>query len=135
MPKKAKDRAFIEPNIPEKLYFAIGETAQLCQLEAHVLRFWEKQFPQLTPVKRKGNRRYYTKNDIQTILQIRQLLYVDGFTIEGAKTKLKKNNKNVSQLIEKQPIKSESSALRNTNISKTVNNLEAILNQMEEDLV
>jgi len=76
------------PAIPGKRYFAIGEVAELCGVKAHVLRYWEQEFPQLKPVKRRGNRRYYQRQDVIIIRQIRALLYDQGFTIGGARNKL-----------------------------------------------
>ena len=76
------------PPIPSKRYFTIGEVSDLCAVKPHVLRYWEQEFPQLKPVKRRGNRRYYQRHDVVLIRQIRNLLYVDGFTISGARNKL-----------------------------------------------
>jgi DNA-binding transcriptional MerR regulator len=76
------------PPIPSKRYFTIGEVSDLCAVKPHVLRYWEQEFPQLKPVKRRGNRRYYQRHDVMLIRQIRALLYVDGFTISGARNKL-----------------------------------------------
>jgi len=76
------------PAIPGKRYFTIGEVSELCGVKAHVLRYWEQEFPQLSPVKRRGNRRYYQRQDVLTIRQIRSLLYDQGYTIGGAKQKL-----------------------------------------------
>ena len=76
------------PSIPAKRYFTIGEVAQLCGVKPHVLRYWEQEFPQLKPVKRRGNRRYYQRQDVIVIRQIRSLLYDQGFTIGGARNKL-----------------------------------------------
>lgn len=76
------------PAIPGKRYFTIGEVAELCYVKPHVLRYWEQEFPQLSPVKRRGNRRYYQRADVLLIRQIRSLLYDQGFTIGGAKQKL-----------------------------------------------
>ena len=76
------------PVIPGKRYFTIGEVAELCDVKPHVLRYWEQEFPQLKPVKRRGNRRYYQRHDVLLIRQIRSLLYDDGFTIGGARQKL-----------------------------------------------
>lgn len=76
------------PVIPGKRYFTIGEVSDLCAVKPHVLRYWEQEFPQLKPVKRRGNRRYYQRHDVVLIRQIRQLLYVEGFTISGARNKL-----------------------------------------------
>jgi DNA-binding transcriptional MerR regulator len=78
----------ILPPIPNKRYFTIGEVSDLCGVKPHVLRYWEQEFPQLKPVKRRGNRRYYQRHEVLLIRQIRMLLYVDGFTISGARNKL-----------------------------------------------
>jgi DNA-binding transcriptional MerR regulator len=76
------------PAIPGKRYFTIGEVSELCAVKPHVLRYWEQEFPQLKPVKRRGNRRYYQRQDVLVIRQIRALLYDQGFTIGGARNRL-----------------------------------------------
>jgi len=76
------------PAIPGKRYFTIGEVSELCDVKPHVLRYWEQEFPNLSPVKRRGNRRYYQRQDVILIRQIRALLYEQGYTIGGARTKL-----------------------------------------------
>jgi DNA-binding transcriptional MerR regulator len=76
------------PPIPGKRYFTIGEVSDLCAVKPHVLRYWEQEFPQLKPVKRRGNRRYYQRHEVKLIRQIRKLLYVEGFTISGARSRL-----------------------------------------------
>jgi len=76
------------PSIPGKRYFTISETSGLCEVKAHVLRYWEQEFSQLRPIKRKGNRRYYQRHDVLLIRQIKKLLYDSGYTILGAKQKL-----------------------------------------------
>lgn len=76
------------PAIPAKRYFTIGEVSELCAVKPHVLRYWEQEFPQLKPVKRRGNRRYYQRQDVITIRQIRGLLYDQGFTINGARQQM-----------------------------------------------
>ena len=76
------------PPIPGKRYFTIGEVSDLCAVKPHVLRYWEQEFPQLKPIKRRGNRRYYQRQDVLLIRQIRSLLYEDGFTIGGARQRL-----------------------------------------------
>jgi DNA-binding transcriptional MerR regulator len=76
------------PVIPGKRYFTIGEVSELCGVKPHVLRYWEQEFPQLKPVKRRGNRRYYQRQDVLLIRQIRSLLYEHGYTIGGARLKL-----------------------------------------------
>ena len=76
------------PAIPGKRYFTIGEVSDLCGVKPHVLRYWEQEFPSLKPLKRRGNRRYYQRQDVILIRQIRSLLYEHGFTIGGARQKL-----------------------------------------------
>ncbi|GMR15304.1 MAG: MerR family transcriptional regulator [Gammaproteobacteria bacterium] len=76
------------PAIPAKRYFTIGEVSELCGVKPHVLRYWEQEFEQLKPVKRRGNRRYYQRGDVIMIRQIRSLLYEQGFTIGGARQQL-----------------------------------------------
>ena len=76
------------PPIPAKRYFTIGEVSELCGVKPHVLRYWEQEFEQLKPVKRRGNRRYYQRGDVIMIRQIRSLLYEQGFTIGGARQQL-----------------------------------------------
>ncbi|WP_428243716.1 MerR family transcriptional regulator [Gynuella sp.] len=80
------------PVIPGKRYFTIGEVSELCAVKPHVLRYWEQEFPQLSPVKRRGNRRYYQREDVVLVRQIRHLLYEDGYTIGGARQKLSSEN-------------------------------------------
>jgi DNA-binding transcriptional MerR regulator len=129
--KRQKALAFEVPTIPNKIYFTIGEASKLSDLKPHVLRYWETEFTMLTPVKRKGNRRYYTKKDIELILEIKTLLYQDGFTIEGARTALKKKNKKSVQ----QPVMaSEPVQQKDPAIAETVANLKNILNLIEEDV-
>ncbi|MBN4742965.1 MerR family transcriptional regulator, partial [Escherichia coli] len=76
------------PPIPAKRYFTIGEVSELCGVKPYVLRYWEQEFPQLNPVKRRVNRRYYQRQDVLMIRQIRALLYHQGFTIGGARQRL-----------------------------------------------
>ena len=76
------------PAIPGKRYFTIGEVSDLCGVKTHVLRYWEQEFPDLSPVKRRGNRRYYQRQDVVLIRQIRSLLHEQGFTIGGARQRL-----------------------------------------------
>jgi DNA-binding transcriptional MerR regulator len=94
------------PTIPGKRYFTIGEVSELCAVKPHVLRYWEQEFSQLTPLKRRGNRRYYQRQDVILIRQIRGLLYEQGFTIGGARQRLTsddaKDDSNQSQQIIKQ---------------------------------
>ncbi len=94
------------PAIPGKRYFTIGEVSDLCAVKPHVLRYWEQEFPQLKPIKRRGNRRYYQRQDVILIRQIRSLLYEHGFTIGGARQRLAgdevKADSNMSQQIVRQ---------------------------------
>jgi DNA-binding transcriptional MerR regulator len=76
------------PSIPAKRYFTIGEVSELCGVKPHVLRYWEQEFTQLKPVKRRGNRRYYQHHEVLLIRRIRELLYEQGFTISGARNRL-----------------------------------------------
>jgi DNA-binding transcriptional MerR regulator len=80
------------PPIPAKRYFTIGEVSELCGVKPHVLRYWEQEFTQLKPVKRRGNRRYYQHHEVLLIRRIRELLYEEGFTISGARNRLDNGN-------------------------------------------
>lgn len=88
---KAKKSAEIE--IPERLYFRIGEVAKLCRLPAYVLRFWETEFPQLKPIKSNTGQRMYRRKDVEGVLRIKKLLYEEGFTISGARQQLRGETK------------------------------------------
>lgn len=94
------------PTIPNKRYFTIGEVSELCAVKPHVLRYWEQEFPELKPVKRRGNRRYYQRHDVLLIRQIRSLLYEKGYTIGGARQQLSseevKDDNNQSQQLVRQ---------------------------------
>jgi len=92
------------PAIPGKRYFTIGEVSELCGVKPHVLRYWEQEFPQLKPVKRRGNRRYYQRQDVIIIRQIRSLLYEQGFTIGGARQRLRELPKINSQALVGRPL-------------------------------
>ena len=83
------------PSIPAKRYFTIGEVSSLCGVKPHVLRYWEQEFTQLRPMKRRGNRRYYQLHEVLMIRRIRELLYEQGFTIVGARYQLQETSKNV----------------------------------------
>ena len=91
------------PPIPDKLFFKIGEVAKLAGVEQHVLRYWEQEFPMLSPAKRRGNRRYYQRHDVLLIRQIKELLYENGYTILGAKQKL--NTEEISKQSKKSAFK------------------------------
>ena len=82
------------PEIPSKRYFTIGEVSELCIVKPHVLRYWEQEFPTLSPVKRRGNRRYYQRHDVVLIREIRSLIYEQGYTIGGARQKLSDHSDN-----------------------------------------
>jgi DNA-binding transcriptional MerR regulator len=86
--RASKPEAVVLPPIPAKRYFTIGEVSDLCGVKPHVLRYWEQEFTQLKPVKRRGNRRYYQHHEVLLIRRIRELLYEQGFTISGARNKL-----------------------------------------------
>ena len=93
-------------NIPNKRYFSIGEVSQICDLKTHVLRYWEQEFSQLDPIKRRGNRRYYQQKDLLLVLEIKDLLQNQGYTIEGAKSKLESTTSSTSiESTDKQVIK------------------------------
>ncbi|MGE5739355.1 MAG: MerR family transcriptional regulator [Betaproteobacteria bacterium] len=87
MPEASRAKAPLPP-IPAKRYFTIGEVSDLCAVKPHVLRYWEQEFSQLKPVKRRGNRRYYQHHEVLLIRRIRDLLYEQGFTINGARHRL-----------------------------------------------
>jgi DNA-binding transcriptional MerR regulator len=87
MPEASRAKATLPP-IPAKRYFTIGEVSELCAVKPHVLRYWEQEFTQLKPVKRRGNRRYYQHHEVLLIRRIRDLLYEQGFTINGARHRL-----------------------------------------------
>lgn len=86
--RSLKPEHVVLPQIPAKRYFTIGEVSELCGVKPHVLRYWEQEFTQLKPVKRRGNRRYYQHHEVLLIRRIRELLYEQGFTISGARNKL-----------------------------------------------
>jgi DNA-binding transcriptional MerR regulator len=86
--RASKPELIALPPIPAKRYFTIGEVSELCGVKPHVLRYWEQEFTQLKPVKRRGNRRYYQHHEVLLIRRIRELLYEQGFTISGARNRL-----------------------------------------------
>lgn len=104
------------PVIPGKRYFTIGEVSELCAVKPHVLRYWEQEFPQLKPVKRRGNRRYYQREDVLTIRQIRALLYEEGYTIGGARQRMTDEKDSGMRPVEIQAV-----------IRETIEDLEKIL--------
>ncbi len=107
------------PAIPSKRYFTIGEVSELCEVKPHVLRYWEQEFPSLSPLKRRGNRRYYQRQDVLLIRQIRSLLYDQGFTIGGAR-----------QRLGGETVKEEATQIRQI-INQTVSELEDVLRMLK----
>jgi len=105
--------------IPDKIYFTIGEVAKLCDLEPHVLRYWEQEFTQLSPSKRR-KRRYYQRNDVVLVRRIKNLLYEERFSIKGARRQL-----------EGQLNKSNINQQKNTKINSVINELESILEDLK----
>jgi len=100
------------PAIPAKRYFTIGEVSELCGVKPHVLRYWEQEFTQLKPVKRRGNRRYYQHHEVLLIRRIRQLLYEEGFTISGARHRLEQAVEQAAKSSTSSGTKVSSSTLR-----------------------
>ena len=92
------------PAIPAKRYFTIGEVSELCGVKPHVLRYWEQEFTQLKPLKRRGNRRYYQHHEVLLIRRIRELLYEHGFTINGARNRLEEHGHGTKTMTVPQPI-------------------------------
>ena len=121
-PRKRLNTADL-PAIPEKLYFTIGEVAQMCAVETHVLRYWEKEFPDISPSKRRGNRRYYKPKDVHLIRKVRTLLYDQGFTIDGARRQL-------SQPADKDPTIDQPSKAQGV-VLTVLDQLEEIVKELE----
>jgi DNA-binding transcriptional MerR regulator len=111
------------PAIPDKRYFTISEMSYLCAVKAYVLRYWEQEFPQLKPVKRRGNRRYYQQQDVLLVRQIKKLLYEDGFTIEGARSQLSNTSEPVSQSVKV-----------NAMVKKVIAELETVLQNLQAEM-
>jgi DNA-binding transcriptional MerR regulator len=109
------------PPIPAKRYFTIGEVSDLCGVKPHVLRYWEQEFTQLKPVKRRGNRRYYQHHEVLLIRRIRELLYEQGFTISGARNKLE--NRIVEEI-------DPATFLRDSTAAKTAMDASSIRNEL-----
>lgn len=108
------------PPIPDKRYFTISEAGKLCGVKPHVLRYWEQEFSQLKPVKRRGNRRYYQYKDVIIVRQIRNLLYDRGFTIEGARAQLSENPSETVKTVETDAV-----------IKKMIIDLESVLQKLK----
>ena len=100
------------PSIPAKRYFTIGEVSELCGVKPHVLRYWEQEFSQLKPVKRRGNRRYYQHHEVLLVRRIRELLYNQGFTISGARNRLDEVGAPDEVAVEKAEMQSQSGGVR-----------------------
>lgn len=118
------------PPIPDKRYFTIGEVAELCSVKPHVLRYWEQEFSQLKPSKRRGNRRYYQRGDVVMIREIKSLLYEQGYTIGGARQQLAQN-KHI--IVNKQPkIIEKNSEKQKSKFSyrELISELKEILNEL-----
>jgi DNA-binding transcriptional MerR regulator len=114
------DASAIElPTIPGKRYFTIGEVSELCAVKPHVLRYWEQEFSQLRPVKRRGNRRYYQRDEVELIRSIRKLLYLKGYTISGARNELQKANNRLED-------ESKTISILHENYSRIIDELESI---------
>ncbi len=117
------------PPIPAKRYFTIGEVSELCGVKPHVLRYWEQEFTQLKPVKRRGNRRYYQHHEVLLIRKIRELLYEQGFTISGARNRLDGLEDNHGN--DEAQTAQVANVVSNTQ-TVTTNNLTAIRHQIQE---
>lgn len=111
------------PAIPDRRYFSISEVEKLCAVKAYVLRYWEQEFPQLKPAKRKGNRRFYQQRDILIVREIKKLLYEEGFTIEGARLKLANLQEPVSTTIK-----------INATVKKIIADLETVLQNLRANV-
>jgi DNA-binding transcriptional MerR regulator len=110
------------PPIPAKRYFTIGEVSELCGVKPHVLRYWEQEFTQLRPVKRRGNRRYYQHHEVLLIRRIRELLYEQGFTINGARNRLDSHGRPNGNAADTDDI-AESGGVSEMNVSVDVDQL------------
>ena len=119
------------PSIPAKRYFTIGEVSELCGVKPHVLRYWEHEFTQLKPVKRRGNRRYYQHHEVLLIRRIRELLYEQGYTIIGARNKL---NERVVSLTEPEAPKQDQLSAFSEDIKQIKADLNGVVSQLRTDL-
>lgn len=120
------------PPIPGKRYFTIGEVSELCAVKPHVLRYWEQEFPQLKPAKRRGNRRYYQHHDVLMVRRIRSLLYDQGFTIGGARQQLSKSAPAIE--VESEPAATVSASASPVVTSKNVDIVRALKDELEDIL-
>ena len=113
--------------IPNKLYFTIGEVSKLCSVPAHVLRYWEQEFDNLNPVRRRGQRRYYTRQEVELVINIIDLLYKKNFTINGARKQLKQNSESAP------PREADDSNSRHVDLNNTITQLKQVLNTLNTD--
>jgi DNA-binding transcriptional MerR regulator len=125
--KRAQATNTILPPIPDKLYFTIGEVGTLCGIRTHVLRYWEQEFAELEPCKRKGNRRYYQRKDIVLVRKLKDLLYGQGFTIEGARAQLSQHE----TLETKQPVSGNTTHQSLKSVQTALKELEALLDALK----
>jgi DNA-binding transcriptional MerR regulator len=120
------------PPIPAKRYFTIGEVSELCGVKPHVLRYWEQEFTQLKPVKRRGNRRYYQHHEVLLIRRIRELLYEQGFTISGARNRLEDHAVgNDAESAAPLPVAAIRPAVPNIDVAALRNELYAVLDLLD----
>jgi DNA-binding transcriptional MerR regulator len=125
------------PPIPAKRYFTIGEVSELCGVKPHVLRYWEQEFTQLKPVKRRGNRRYYQHHEVLLIRRIRELLYEEGFTISGARNRLDNSltHEDKAELTVRNPraatTATSSAATSGVDVAAIKRELRAVLDQLQ----
>ncbi len=120
------------PPIPAKRYFTIGEVSDLCGVKPHVLRYWEQEFTQLKPVKRRGNRRYYQHHEVLLIRRIRELLYEEGFTISGARNRLDSSIPIAhEEKAEAAPRNGRASPANGVDVSAIKRELRAVLDQLQ----
>jgi DNA-binding transcriptional MerR regulator len=118
------------PPIPAKRYFTIGEVSELCGVKPHVLRYWEQEFTQLKPVKRRGNRRYYQHHEVLLIRRIRELLYEEGFTISGARNRL--DNAGADDDKPEPPVPARASGAAGVDLVAIKRELRAVLDQLQQ---
>jgi DNA-binding transcriptional MerR regulator len=116
------------PSIPDKLYFKIGEVSKIADIRPHVLRYWESEFKALKPVKSKSGQRVYRRKDVETVLKIKNLLYAQRYTIEGAKKKLKQ------KAVSEKPVKQLNLALNKAQVKETLEEIKKELSSIAEML-
>ena len=120
------------PPIPAKRYFTIGEVSELCGVKPHVLRYWEQEFTQLKPVKRRGNRRYYQHHEVLLIRKIRELLYEQGFTISGARNRLDGAEGGAATVVvSKEAEFSSNTAASNVNLGSIKSQIQAVIQLLQ----